>query len=254
MAGSLAALSTQYATRKTAVEEPPFQQPEDKELSNSSSPDLMNSNADEIFSEASRLKNCCNLRHQTGPDLMAWSKSAIRSSTSSMPTEMRMRSSVRPLASRTAVVQEKRCSTIKQVEAKRIQDKRLIQAYKLIFMVDPTGGSEEVKSGSWSGTQVRAQGRRSGTGFSLLCVPKTLRRRGVQLVFLREIEGDQRWGDRPSPTHAREAKDTGASAWNEKVSVDLSKACGQQALQAMGGGRKFSTRRGCRRWSKGQKT
>ncbi|KAL0926163.1 hypothetical protein M5K25_004556 [Dendrobium thyrsiflorum] len=43
MDGSLAAPSTQYATRKAAVEEPPFQQPEDKELSDSSSPDLMNS-------------------------------------------------------------------------------------------------------------------------------------------------------------------------------------------------------------------
>ncbi|KAL0922985.1 hypothetical protein M5K25_007023 [Dendrobium thyrsiflorum] len=43
MAGSLAAPSTQYATRKAVVEELPFQQPEDKELLNLSSPSLMNS-------------------------------------------------------------------------------------------------------------------------------------------------------------------------------------------------------------------
>ncbi|KAL0917873.1 hypothetical protein M5K25_012974 [Dendrobium thyrsiflorum] len=42
MAGSLAAPSTQYATRKAVIEEAPFQQPEDKELLNPSSPDLMN--------------------------------------------------------------------------------------------------------------------------------------------------------------------------------------------------------------------
>ncbi|PKU61688.1 hypothetical protein MA16_Dca027489 [Dendrobium catenatum] len=43
MAGSLATPSTQQAIRKAAVEEPPSQQPEDEELSNPSSPDLMNS-------------------------------------------------------------------------------------------------------------------------------------------------------------------------------------------------------------------
>lgn len=36
-----------------------------------------------------------------GPVLSAWSKSEMRSFTSSIPTEMRTRSSVRPLASRT---------------------------------------------------------------------------------------------------------------------------------------------------------
>ncbi|KAL0911575.1 hypothetical protein M5K25_019726 [Dendrobium thyrsiflorum] len=43
MAGSLAAPSTQHATRKAVVAEPPFQQLEDKELSNLSSPNLTNS-------------------------------------------------------------------------------------------------------------------------------------------------------------------------------------------------------------------
>ncbi|KAL0927380.1 hypothetical protein M5K25_001545 [Dendrobium thyrsiflorum] len=43
MAGSLAAPSTQHARRKAVVAEPPFQQLEDEELSNSSSPSLTNS-------------------------------------------------------------------------------------------------------------------------------------------------------------------------------------------------------------------
>ncbi|PKU60619.1 hypothetical protein MA16_Dca029002 [Dendrobium catenatum] len=43
MAGSLTAPSAQHAIRKAVVEEPPSQQLEDEELSNPSSPDLMNS-------------------------------------------------------------------------------------------------------------------------------------------------------------------------------------------------------------------
>ncbi|PKU60676.1 hypothetical protein MA16_Dca028795 [Dendrobium catenatum] len=43
MAGSLATPSIQQAIRQAVVEEPPSQQPEDEELSNHSSPDLMNS-------------------------------------------------------------------------------------------------------------------------------------------------------------------------------------------------------------------
>ncbi|PKU66002.1 hypothetical protein MA16_Dca009077 [Dendrobium catenatum] len=43
MIGSLTSPSTQQALRKAVVEEPPSQQPGDEELSNLSSPDLMNS-------------------------------------------------------------------------------------------------------------------------------------------------------------------------------------------------------------------